>query len=264
VEGVYWTLDPSGLTNSVSSLAGDLNSTLNSSGVTLPGPAGATSLSSFFNGAIYQQLYRRDELHDAEVNVLHKFTGSTCESPWEFSGLLGFRVFRFDDMLGFTSVPSGTVDPTLTAVLYDRAINDLYGVQVGFDSSVYLQPALRVFLNTRLGMFANHMSSECDIYNTYGGQVNHGTPTNTAYSPYPVNATLDDVAFMGQFDVGVDWAINRNISAQFGYRVVIASGLALADNQIPNNLGNTAQIGTINNNSELLLQGAFGGVTFKF
>ena len=281
VEGVYWSLASFSGTQSVSDYSGpnsaDLCSTLNGQAITLPGSpaAGATqyplsfdpnasSPNSFFDEAVFQQLTRHDDVQNLEINVRRNFSGG-CGSPWQFSVLGGIRYFYFSDELDFCSAPSWDRDPSATAYLTDRVLNNLCGPQIGFDIGYCVQPRLRVFLNSSLGIYDNHMVMDFDIYNNYGGQVNHASPNDPAHSPaYPLHATKDDIAFLSQFDLGLDWGISCNWSAQIGYRVVVASGIATADQQLPLDLAATADMMNIKNQGDLILHGAFAGISCRF
>ena len=72
------------------------------------------------------------------------------------------------------------------------------------------------------------------------------------------------MSVLSQIDVGLDWQITQCLSARLGYRVVAATGIGLADNQIPPYLNDIPAIQDIDRNGNLLLHGAFAGVTYCF
>jgi hypothetical protein len=49
-----------------------------------------------------------------------------------------------------------------------------------------------------------------------------------------------------------------------GYRVLAATGIGLADNQIPPYLNDIPTIQDIDRNGSLILHGAFAGLTYRF
>ena len=103
MEGVYWTLDPSTTTQTVSGLAQGYNSPLEGSYTRLYGTLGGTpgwntlgytgsGGQYFFDGAQAHSLTRRDEFHDAEVNLVHYSIAHGCDCPWELNWLVGVPV----------------------------------------------------------------------------------------------------------------------------------------------------------------------------
>ena len=91
-----------------------------------------------------------------------------------------------------------------------------------------------------------------------------GTVGTTPYGPFPVRANRSDIAFLSQIDLGIDWRFSRNWSAQVGYRVIAATGIAQADDQFPQYIVDQPAIQHIDNHSSLVLHGAFMGVTYNF
>ena len=53
-------------------------------------------------------------------------------------------------------------------------------------------------------------------------------------------------------------------SARVGYRVVVATGIGLTDNQIPFYVTDIPGIRDIDHNGELILHGAFFGLAYNF
>jgi hypothetical protein len=49
-----------------------------------------------------------------------------------------------------------------------------------------------------------------------------------------------------------------------GYRVVAATGIGLADNQLPQYMVDIPEIANIDHNGQLILHGAFMGITYNF
>ena len=64
--------------------------------------------------------------------------------------------------------------------------------------------------------------------------------------------------------MGLDWQITQCLSAKLGYRLMAATGVALADNQIPFYLNDIPAIQDIDRNGHLLMHGAFVGLTYCF
>ena len=85
-----------------------------------------------------------------------------------------------------------------------------------------------------MGIFWNHMEGDFENYDGYGYAQRHVSPNGSGnWTGYgPVHSVKDDVSFLTQLDVGVDWAFACHWSAQIGYRVVAATGMATADSEI--------------------------------
>ena len=69
-----------------------------------------TTANNWFNGAIEQDLSRRDEFHNLEMNLIRDQLACACDSPWDIGWSVGIRYFRFADYLTYTSImPGGTL-----------------------------------------------------------------------------------------------------------------------------------------------------------
>jgi len=60
------------------------------------------------------------------------------------------------------------------------------------------------------------------------------------------------------------WDFSDRWSAHFGYRVVVATAVALSDDQIPPYVTDMPEIADIDNNATLILHGGFFGLTYNF
>ena len=89
-------------------------------------------------------------------------------------------------------------------------------------------------------------------------------PPRIPNGTYPVNSSDNVVSFLTQIDVGLDWQFSPNWSANIGYRVVAISGIGLADEQIPVRVNDIPDIAEIDYNGNLILHGAFAGLTLRF
>ena len=69
---------------------------------------------------------------------------------------------------------------------------------------------------------------------------------------------------MAELDTGVEWQITPAWQFRGGYRLIGVTGLALTDNQIPQNIADMPAFGQLQHHSSLLLNGAFFGLTYSF
>ena len=82
---------------------------------------------------------------------------------------------------------------------------------------------------------------------------------------FPAHGTTTGLAFLTQIDVGADWQFSCHWSARVGYRVVAITGMGLADDQFPEYMCDTQEMGNSPQHySSLVLHGAFLGATYCF
>jgi hypothetical protein len=257
LEGVYWTVNGFSGERTTAVAGGYVSTPLDLNSFYF----GATPAATWFDGAKEHHLWRRDELHNLELNWVREQLPWGCDSGWEIGWSMGVRYFRFEDCLEFgTLAHSGTGwdDLPATAYLRDRATNNLIGPQFGFDASYRVCETVRLFISPKVGFYDNFMD------NTFEATTGNGIHGHGPYAVYPVKSNRNGVAFLTQIDLGVDWRFAQNWSARAGYRVVAVSGMALSDGQIPQYICDSPDIEDTQHTSSLVLHGAVFGVTYNF
>ena len=216
------------------------------------------------DGAVEHRIRRRDEIHNVEINLLRE--GMLCDpcSPLDVNWGVGIRYFRFDERVLFAALHQGTwgADPTQEAYINIRDENNLIGFQFTVDLNYYLSPNWRVFFTPRVGIYENHIEQDFQVYRG-DGVVGRSNDPNAPGS-FPVRSRTDAISFLTQLDVGVNWRFARNWGASVGYRAVVATGIALSDNQVPPWLVDMPEIAQIDHNGDLILHGAFASLTYSF
>jgi hypothetical protein len=261
VEGVFWGLGEFEGADSASIAAG-VSTPLAVDGIEFGGVNGQY----YFDEALQHRLTRQSETYNAEVNFLRSVIAPCCETPFQLNCLAGFRYFRLTDAITFGSRKGpdwGYSGGTEEAYLADRATNDLYGVQVGLDGSYALAPQWRLFCNAKFGIFDNHMQNTFSAYRGDGTAANP-TAASEMTGTYPVHGSADAVSFMTELKMGLNWNFCRNVGAQIGYRVVTVSDVAFSDAQIPFYAVDIPELMCVKHNGDLILHGAFAGVTWNF
>jgi hypothetical protein len=211
------------------------------------------------DGAVAHSIQRENDVQSVEINLFRNHC--CCSSNLDVCFSVGVRYFRFSDELDFTSYTNYAA-PFNQAQLTDRIVNNLVGFQFGADVNYNLGCHTHLFLNPKIGIYDNHMNLNYNLTNA-GGVSAVSTDPNVP-GGYPVNASKDAVALMTQIDVGLGWQFARNWDAFIGYRVVFASGIGLADDQMPMYWVDLPGIADIKHNSDLVLHGAFAGLTYCF
>ncbi len=265
VEAAYWTLKPFTGHASITHASG-VSTPIDLRQVWFYRDAGDWDMAAdLFDGAVEHRISRRNEVHNVEINFLR--TGMLCDPqiPLDVNWGLGVRWFHFEEDLTLAALRNGTwgADPTREAYLDENLVNNLVGLQMIVDLKYYIHPNWRLSATPRIGIYNNHVDQNFRVYRG-DGTVAAPQPGSGVAGSYPVQTSTDTLSFLTEVDLGVDWRFARNWSAGVGYRVVIATGLGLADNQIPHYLIDLPEVGHIDHNGHLILHGAFARLTYNF
>ncbi|MBN1395894.1 MAG: hypothetical protein JW959_12805 [Pirellulales bacterium] len=256
LEAVYWTTEAFFDRRYTTNGTGYVSTPL----VVTPMTFGGAAAQNWFDGAEEHRLWRRNEFHNVEFNFVHEQLAWADDSPWDIGWSLGVRYFRFEEHLTFGSLRQGYSwgDSGGEAYFSEQIANNLVGFQFGFDAAYNIWNGVRLFITPKVGIYNNYMDQRFRAY-TNDGRVGSGP-----YGSFPVESDKNCIAFLTQIDVGADWQFSRNWSARVGYRVVAATGMALADEQFPQYMVDTPEIADIQHYSNLVLHGAFVGLTYNF
>lgn len=263
VEGVYWAVNGfNGFAEAQAPELGSLSTPLNVSGIEFDGDGGDL----FFNDAAAHRVWRHDSINNVEINLVRNGLagdGGLLTARY----MLGARYFRFSDELRFGSLAAGGdgwggsgLDE---AYLFDRVTNHLVLFQFGLDARCHLGYGLRLFVAPTMGFGGNHITQRFRAYRGDGLGASL-SPTSDFTGNFPVASSDNVFSFLGQIDAGLDWQFGRNWSAFAGYRLVAATGIGLADAQIPQSIDNLPELANIDHSGSLLTHGAFMGLKVRF
>jgi hypothetical protein len=217
---------------------------------------GGQTPDSFFNNAHEVFLWRHDEVDNVEINWTYDPCGAGECARLRTSWLAGVRLFKFDESLLWTSVAGGfnlgDNGGADQASLKVHCENDLAGFQVGANVNCRLNDRLSIFAVPKMGIFGTYAESESRFYRGDG------------IVGFDIVGHKDVVSMLGSFDLGLNCDIGPHWSIVGGYRVVAVSGIALADNQIPHFLAAANEFADVKTNGDLILHGAFGGISFRW
>lgn len=253
VELGYWTIgdfegearafDPPGI--------GGLNTPFDFRSLNFAG----TPVNDLFDGAQVHVLRRSNEIHNLEANFVSFPMSSNPCSRMQGSVLAGFRYFRFSEDWSLASSdnsPSFGVDPANEAYWNIDVENNLFGLQLGGRGSYAVTQKLSAFAAPRVGLFWNDMSMDYRIADGVGNEA------------VDISSDENAISLLAQLDVGVNYQFTPCIGLWGGYRVMALSGVALSDQQIPFLADDLNGIADIDHNSNLVLHGLMGGVTFTY
>lgn len=185
-----------------------------------------------------------------------------------FSWLLGPRFLRFSD--GFC-LRGDQVDTTFDG--NDEELeycvgtrNSLVGFQFGGQANACLGCRLSLSAGAKAGVFGNSITSwqGAQTLSQITAEVNDpNSPFNGQF--FDVTSHKKDVSLLAELNVGAAYRVSRCWSANIGYRAVGISGLALSQSQIPRDFfDNIAGIQNVKSNGNVILHGAYAGLTFNY
>ena len=216
---------------------------------------GAGTAAAIFDNAREHRIWRSDEVHNLEINLLHQNVYAGQHGS-QLTFLAGARYFKFDEGLIFGSVSSGnefgSAGGVNEAYLEVQTEDNLVGFQVGAQCDHYFTPCLSLYATPKIGIYGNNMNATSRLYRGDGLEV------------FNIDGQKSDFSMLGQLDVGLNYTIGCNTRLFGGYRALAVSGIALSDQQIPPFLADTAGFATLESNADLILHGAFAGVEVRF
>jgi len=226
-------------------------------------PSGA-ALGNYYNDVQLLEVRRNFDYRNFELNFLRlpfTFNGSDC-SKASFAFLGGVRYFRADEEMSLFSDQQNEMpgdDPANEFVHLNQIDNHLVGFQLGSLMNYQLSCKLSAQLGTKVGIFGNHMESRKAIFDGYGDYATIGAGAD-AGAEFNIYSEKNDVAFLGEFDLGLAYAINCDWRFTAGYKVLAISGFADASQQTPATYDSLYSAGLINDQSSLILHGAYLGL----
>ncbi|NOZ40020.1 MAG: BBP7 family outer membrane beta-barrel protein [Planctomycetes bacterium] len=230
-------------------------------------PLGGVAVADFFDNAAEHRLYRENEIHNIELNLIEGRAASVGCSPWSHQMLVGVRYFKFDEDLIFDSLDtSGTWGGNggLDEMRLSESIqNDLIGAQVGCILQRQLGSRTRLIMTPKFGIYNNHIENRFDLRRGDGTAAAPSAFSAVA-GGYPVESSTDVVSFLSEMNIGLQYQASYRWSLFGGYRVVAITGIGLADDQIPQFIVDIPEIADIDSSSSLVLHGAFFGATRSF
>ena len=266
-EATYWRLaDFEG----ASSTAGVAPSTpLNFDGVIYANPALWPDIPQWlFDGAQEHRITRTDGIQNLELNLIWlRGTPGCFNDTVNIDWSVGVRYFELNERLIFSSLDGAGgswSDLDHVGRLDEKINNSLIGAQIGFNAKWAFSPKWQLFVAPKFGIFNNHIEHRFAAYRADSETFAADPVVSGLSGEFPVSADRDVVSFLTQIDLGVNWQFAPRWDAYVGYRVVVATGIGLAENQFHPYVVDLPAYGHIETNGELVLHGAFAGLTYRF
>ncbi|MCA9120870.1 MAG: BBP7 family outer membrane beta-barrel protein [Planctomycetaceae bacterium] len=270
IEAVYWNLNPtSASTQTVSAnVLGNLNAILNWDSLTYGGNTADIYVNVAPGDDGIHHLTRAYSFQNLELN-LWQFCGSCSADKCGCSRLrhnwfMGVRYFRFDEGLLFASDANDTqITHENDEIFYNIDIeNHLFGFQVGNEAQYCVSNRLSADFGIKLGIFSNQINHISEI----GGNLGIATINNGPFlgEEYYVSSSKNDVAFLGEMNLGVRYCFNCNWTGTVGYRALAITGVALASDQIYPDLRGINDVANIDSSRGLILHGGYAGLEYNW
>ena len=241
----------------------------------------------WYDMAEAHRITRSSEFHNAEVNFNWFALGGAARAgegdcgkyltgpnaPWygaqcsklRFNLFAGLRYFRFGDNLEYATNQGDYVFNRNDDDFYytNDVTNDLFGFQIGSLGQLALGSRANLYAGSAFGIYNNKISADTRA----GTDSQVATILSDNYSngmAYDFSRSKNDVAFLGEGNVGIGYRVWRGWTANVGYRVVAVSGVATAVGQIPYDFANANEAAAIRNDRSLILHGGVFGMSYNF
>ncbi len=206
----------------------------------LPGDLGLAAGLDFFNADTMTVDYK-SQINNGELTYLQNYGG--------LAWLIGFRYFELGEQFSITS----TDNQTGTSFYQLNAYNNLFGGQIGarLTQACGTCTSWSYDITGKAGVYDNVISTAQRVGDFSG------------FSLRDVKTNANQVAFIGEIDFNLNYALNPNWSIRGGYQVFWVEGLALAPNQL--DFTDTAGSGTtVDKTGGLFMHGAHAGLMARW
>ncbi|HIA18879.1 MAG TPA: hypothetical protein EYN03_08980 [Planctomycetes bacterium] len=221
---------------------------------------------NLFNGAARHRLIRDYEFQNVEVNLWGNTHGWENARGLQVGWQAGIRFFRLRDSLEFmTDASDGVFTGAVDEVTYAMDTqNRLLGVQFGGLAQRGFKDRWNLNAAIKVGLFGNHITNNSTLGGSAGSAFVDDSGNPFDGNSYRLNTDKDDVAILGEIDLGVTYQIRERWRAFFGYRAVAIAGVGLSTNQFPTDFSNLTEAGVIHSNGSLILHGGYTGIELLY
>lgn len=192
-----------------------------------------------------------------------------CGSCLNLTWIAGFRYFHFaDDLLFGASLDDPYIDRSEDDMYYTvDTTNDLLGFQTGCRLDVCLGRRLNLYGLSKVGVYNNFSTMYSRIGTDYAWAYlnDNRSPSNPdQWGAYLFDESKDNIAFLSEIGAGLGYRLTCCLSANVGYRAVIASGVATAPGNVQTSFANYQDIRDYDVDETLILHGISIGGVYNF
>ena len=214
---------------------------------------GAGTAATVFSVDGTQSVARQARISNFELNRLKRGNGrflgratSVCDHYY------GLRVFNFDEELNYNNTFNNRFNGAGSANYRVNVDNALVGLQTGQRVEMPLFGRLGLAFGGRFGAFNNRVRTQQSLTTIYPS----GRTMSTAFD---ISDKKHNLAFLGEFNLGLTYQFRPTSRARFGYRALGARELALADRQIPADFNDLTVANFADTDGDFILQGGYFG-----
>lgn len=215
---------------------------------------------------------RQPYAEDCQTGGCGSGTTGAC-APWygaECSRLRlnmfgGFRWFQFRDNLVYGASNNDDVfDYSADDFFYQNSVsNNLFGGQLGALATYCTGHRFNLWFGSSFGVYNNRMALE-----SYAGTASEAATvlSSNIYNGNQFSFTnnANGVALLGEGSAGVGVRLTRGWTANIGYRLIGATGLATSTGQISHDFSNLNESWKLRNDRSVVLQGLTLGAMYNF
>ncbi len=264
----YWGIYPEQQESVITSaqVVGNLDAILNFDQLEI----GGLGVENWVNNADAHRVRRQFQFNNAEFNIINYAgcAGYGCcgQQRFHVNWGYGFRLFIFNEDLEFAARDAGSGVAFVGGedqVTYNvETDNHLFGFQGSCDMKYNITCKLALTMNTKVGLFANYIEHKSRIHaNGRDAVIDNGPNLGRSWN---VASSKDDVAFLGEINMGLDYQLSCRWSLNAGYRAMAIAGVALPSEQIPSDLRGIDDALFIDSNGSLILHGAYFGAEYNY
>jgi hypothetical protein len=210
-----------------------------------------------------QSVTRSTDIHSAEANFLvqrsQTFLGKNACNRED---LFGFRYFKFDESLTYLNdIRSAPVAGASYYAYEPNVENSLFGFQAGRRMELPFFGKFRLGMGGKLGVYHNDVTTDQHLTRQDSNRmvIEDSTIVNEGGAAFDIHESKNDVAFLGELNLGLIYQVTQRMRARVGYRWLGVSGIALAEDQIPRDFNDLYTARNPNTNGDLVLDGGYFG-----